>query len=63
MIFGVRIGSSQYRGRGAGMIGTFGLTKGEIIQIPVGQEGAKTADNDNSGEIINNYWMRLSMIS
>ena len=45
------------------MIGTFGLTKGEIIQIPVGQEGAKTADNDNSGEIINNYWMRLSMIS
>jgi len=31
--------SAQYRGRGARMIGTFNLSKGEIIQILVGQEG------------------------
>ena len=31
--------SSQYRGRGARMIGTFNLSQGEIIQILVGQEG------------------------
>ena len=31
--------SSQYRGRGARMIGTFSLCKDEIIQILVGQEG------------------------
>ena len=31
--------SAQYRGRGARMIGTFSLSKGEIIQILVGQEG------------------------
>ena len=31
--------SAQYRGRGARMIGTFSLLKGEIIQILVGQEG------------------------
>ena len=31
--------SRQYRGRGARMIGTFSLTKGEVIQILVGQEG------------------------
>ncbi len=29
----------QYRGRGARMIATFSLSKGEIIQILVGQEG------------------------
>ena len=34
-----RINSSQYRGRGARMIGTFRLNKGEVIQILVGQEG------------------------
>ena len=33
------INSSQYRGRGARMIGTFRLNKGEVIQILVGQEG------------------------
>ena len=37
--------SAQYRGRGTRMIGTFSLSKGEIIQILVGQEGG-----------INNYW-------
>ena len=31
--------STQYRGRGARMIGTFSLSKGEIIKILVGQEG------------------------
>ena len=31
--------SSHYRGRGARMIGTFSLSKDEIIQILVGQEG------------------------
>ena len=31
--------NTQFRGRGARMIGTFRLTKGEIIQILVGQEG------------------------
>ena len=34
-----RINSSQYRGRGARMIGTFRLNKGEVIQVLVGQEG------------------------
>ena len=33
------INNSQYRGRGARMIGTFRLNKGEVIQILVGQEG------------------------
>ena len=33
------INSSQYRGRGARMIGTFRLNKGEVIQVLVGQEG------------------------
>ena len=37
--YDLRINSSQYRGRGARMIGTFRLNKGEVIQIPVGQEG------------------------
>ena len=31
--------SFWYRGRGARMIGTFSLSKGEILQILVGQEG------------------------
>ena len=31
--------SAKYRGRGARMIGTFSLSKGEVIQILVGQEG------------------------
>ncbi|XP_078381881.1 uncharacterized protein LOC144664619 isoform X2 [Oculina patagonica] len=31
--------SALYRGRGAKMIGTFSLSKGEIIEILVGQEG------------------------
>ena len=31
--------SFQYRGRGARMIGTFNLSKGEIIQMLIGQEG------------------------
>jgi len=39
--------TAQYRGRGARMIGTFSLSKSEIIQILVGQEGG-----------INNYRYR-----
>jgi len=31
--------TSQHRGRGARMIGTFNLWQGEVIQILVGQEG------------------------
>ena len=34
-----RINSSQYRGRGARMIGTFRLNKSEVIRVLVGQEG------------------------
>ena len=38
---GNNLGSTyDYRGRGARMIGTFSLSKGEIIHILVGQEGA-----------------------
>ena len=37
---------SQYRGRGAKMVGTFNLLQNEKIQILIGQEG----------EIRNNYW-------
>ena len=37
--YDLEINSSQYRGRGARMIGTFRLNKGEVIQVLVGQEG------------------------
>ena len=39
---------SQYRGRGARMIGTFNLSKEEIIQILIGQEGG-ISDKKRSG--------------
>ncbi len=41
--------SAQYRGRGARMIGTFNLSRGEIIQILVGQEGAINSVSYSSG--------------
>lgn len=41
--------SQQYRGRGARMIGTFSLIKGEIIQILVGQEGGINNVSTTSG--------------
>ena len=41
--------STEYRGRGARMIGTFSLCKGEIIQILVGQEGAINTVRYGSG--------------
>ena len=41
--------SRQYRGRGARMIGTFRLSKGEIIQILVGQEGGINRNSQTSG--------------
>jgi len=37
--YGLDSYSGRYRGRGAKMIGTFHLSKGETIQILVGQEG------------------------
>ena len=37
--YGTNSNNGQYRGRGARMIGTFTLTKGEIIRVLVGQEG------------------------
>ena len=40
---------SQYRGRGARMIGTFNLSKGEIIQILVGHEGGINNKKKRSG--------------
>ena len=41
--------SSLYRGRGARMIGIFLLSKDEIIQILVGQEGGINSDRLSSG--------------
>ena len=41
--------SRQYRGRGARMIGTFRLSKGETIQILVGQEGGINRHSISSG--------------
>ena len=41
--------SSQYRGRGAKMIGTFSLMKDEVIQILVGQEGGINKGSVSSG--------------
>ena len=43
------INSTQYRGRGARMIGTFSLSKDEIIQILVGQEGGISKNRVSSG--------------
>ena len=41
--------SAQYRGRGARMIGTFRLNKGEVIRILVGQEGGINKARRSSG--------------
>ena len=41
--------SRQYRGRGARMIGTFHLCKGETIQILVGQEGGINKNDFGGG--------------
>ena len=42
--------SSQYRGRGAKMVGTFNLSQDEMIQILVGQEGEITSNDKSSGD-------------
>ena len=47
--YDTRASSQQYRGRGARMIGTFSLIKGEIIQILVGQEGGINNVSTTSG--------------
>ena len=39
----------QYRGRGAKMIGTFRLSKGETIKILVGQQGTRNTGSQSSG--------------
>ncbi|PFX13348.1 hypothetical protein AWC38_SpisGene22572 [Stylophora pistillata] len=44
-----RPNSTQYRGRGARMVGTFRLNKGEVIQIVVGQEGGINTNYYSSG--------------
>ena len=41
--------TAQYRGRGARMVGTFNLSRGEIIQILVGQEGGIRNNEGSSG--------------
>ena len=41
--------SAQYRGRGARMIGTFSLSKGETIKILVGQKGGINSVSHSSG--------------
>ena len=41
--------SSHYRGRGARMVGTFNLSKGEMIEILVGQEGGIRNNGNGSG--------------
>ena len=47
--YDLEINSSQYRGRGARMIGTFRLNKGEVIQVLVGQEGGINKKSVSSG--------------
>ena len=47
--YDTRSNSHQYRGRGARMIGTFRLSKGETIQILVGQEGGINRNGQTSG--------------
>ncbi|XP_078382013.1 uncharacterized protein LOC144664690 isoform X2 [Oculina patagonica] len=41
--------SDQYQGRGAKMIGTFSLSKGEIIKVLVGQEGGFNKVSTSAG--------------
>ncbi len=47
--YGQNSNNVQYQGRGARLIGTFNLSKGEIIQILVGQEGGVNSNYFNSG--------------
>ena len=48
--------SAKYRGRGARMIGTFSLSKGEVIQILVGQEGGINKHFPSSGGAEVHLW-------
>ena len=41
--------SAKYRGRGARMVGSFRLNKGEVIRILVGQEGGRNKKDRSSG--------------
>ena len=47
--YGLNSNNGQYRGRGARIKGTFRLSKGETIQILIGQEGSINLINYSSG--------------
>jgi len=47
--YGLQSNNGQYRGRGARMIGTFSLSKGEKIRILVGQEGGINRVSNSAG--------------
>jgi len=52
--------SAQYRGRGARMIGTFSLSKGEIIKILIGQEGGINSVSTTAGGGGGTFVVRVS---
>ena len=52
--------SAQYRGRGARMIGTFSLSKGEIILMLVGQEGGINTNSQSAGGGGGTFVVRVS---
>ena len=47
--YGKKSNNGQYRGRGAKMIGTFPLSKGDVIHILVGQEGGINSVSNSAG--------------
>ena len=47
--YGLRSNNGQYRGRGARLRGIFRLSKGETMQILVGQEGSINLNGDSCG--------------
>ena len=47
--YGLGSNNGQYRGRGARLRGNFRLSKGETIQILVGQEGSINLNGDSCG--------------
>ena len=47
--YGLHSNNGQYRGRGARMIGTFTLSKGETIRILIGQEGGINGVYNSAG--------------
>ena len=47
--YGLQSNNGRYRGRGARMIGTFTLSKGETIRILIGQEGGINRVSNSAG--------------